>query len=223
MHNTLDGGGSLIAAGSRYIESRVKRRNGLGSAMDEKAESTCYLGGQLLIAMPAMKDPRFERAVIYMCVHNADGAMGLIVNRPLESLSFSDLLQQLEIEISDTKSDLAVQYGGPVETGRGFVLHTLEYEQDGTIVVKDQVGLTATIEVLKDIAEDQGPRRALLALGYAGWGPGQLDNEIQQNAWLHVPADDTLVFDADIETRWERAIAKIGIDVSLLSGEHGHA
>jgi putative transcriptional regulator len=103
------------------------------------------------------------------------------------------------------------------------VLHTLEYEQDGTIVVEDQVGLTATIEVLKDIAEDHGPRRALLALGYAGWGPGQLDNEIQQNAWLHVPADDALVFDTDIETRWERAIAKIGIDVSLLSGEHGHA
>ena len=191
--------------------------------MDETDSTSGYMTGQLLVAMPAMQDPRFERSVIYMCIHNADGAMGLIVNRSLESINFRDLLSQLELNITDPASEIAVQYGGPVETGRGFVLHTLEYEQTGTIVVEDKVGLTASIEVLRDIAIDQGPRRAILALGYAGWGPGQLDNEIQQNAWLNVPADDALIFDEQIESRWERAIAKIGVDVSLLSGDHGHA
>ncbi|NKB56108.1 MAG: YqgE/AlgH family protein [Alphaproteobacteria bacterium] len=191
--------------------------------MDHNDSTSGYLTGQLLIAMPTMQDPRFERSVIYMCIHNADGAMGLIVNRPLESLTFEDLLSQLDIEIPIQTADITVQYGGPVETGRGFVLHSLEYEKDGTIIVDSKVGLTATIDILKDIAADQGPRQAILALGYAGWGAGQLDGEIQQNAWLHVPADDALMFDADIENRWERAIEKIGIDVSLLSGEHGHA
>ncbi len=195
----------------------------MGTVMDETESTSGYLTGQLLIAMPTMQDPRFERSVIYMCIHNADGAMGLIVNRALESLTFRDLLSQLELGIDDPSSDITVQYGGPVETGRGFVLHTLEYEQDGTIVVDDKIGLTATTEVLRDIALDQGPRRAILALGYAGWGPGQLDNEIQQNAWLNVPADDAIIFDVEIDSRWERAIAKIGIDVSLLSGDHGHA
>jgi len=191
--------------------------------MDQSDSTSSYLTGQLLVAMPAMQDPRFEKSVIYMCIHNADGAMGLIVNRALESLSFRDFLSQLELDVDEPAADIAVQYGGPVETGRGFVLHTLEYEQDGTIVVDQKVGLTATVEVLRDIAGDSGPSRAILALGYAGWGPGQLDDEIQQNAWLNVPADDGLMFDADIDNRWERAIAKIGIDVSLLSGDHGHA
>lgn len=191
--------------------------------MSENDSTSGYLTGQLLVAMPAMQDPRFERTVIYMCIHNADGAMGLIVNRALDSLTFRDLLSQLDIDVSEPANDIVVQYGGPVETGRGFVLHTLEYEKEGTIVVDNKVGLTATIEVLQDIAVDQGPPRAILALGYAGWGPGQLDNEIQQNAWLNVPADTELMFDEDIANRWEGAIAKIGIDVSLLSGEHGHA
>jgi len=191
--------------------------------MPETNRTSGYLSGQLLIAMPKMQDPRFERTVIYMCAHNADGAMGLIVNRPLEELSFRDLLDRLDIECPGTVADVTVQYGGPVETGRGFVLHTPEYDHDGTITVNDEVGLTATIEILKDIAENNGPRRAILTLGYAGWGPGQLDSEIQQNAWLNVPADDSLLFDTDIEARWERAIAKIGVDLSLLSGDHGHA
>lgn len=199
------------------------RQNKLGTEMDETESTSGYLTGQLLIAMPAMQDPRFERSVIYMCIHNADGAMGLIVNRALESLTFRELLSQLELGIDEPSADIAVQFGGPVETGRGFVLHTLEYEQNGTIVVDDKVGLTATADVLRDIAADQGPQRAILALGYAGWGPGQLDSEIQQNAWLNVPADDAIIFDVDIESRWEQAIAKIGVDVSLLSGEHGHA
>lgn len=191
--------------------------------MDETESASGYLTGQLLIAMPAMQDPRFARSVIYMCIHSADGAMGLIVNRALESLTFRELLSQLELGIDEFSADIAVQFGGPVEAGRGFVLHSLEYEQNGTIVVDDKVGLTATADVLRDIATGQGPQRAILALGYAGWGPGQLDSEIQQNAWLNVPADDAIIFDVDIASRWERAIAKIGVDVALLSGEHGHA
>lgn len=191
--------------------------------MEEKNSASGYLKGQLLVAMPAMQDPRFERTVIFMCAHNEDGAMGLIVNKPLEELKFRELLEQLGIEGNDPAIDIGVQYGGPVETGRGFVLHTPEYEQNGTITVDEKVGLTATVEILRDIAGNRGPRHSLLALGYAGWGPGQLESEIQQNAWLNVPADDSLLFDGDIKTRWERAIAKLGIDPTLLSGQHGHA
>jgi putative transcriptional regulator len=191
--------------------------------MEDNKSASCYLKGQLLVAMPAMQDPRFERTVIFMCAHNADGAMGLIVNKPLQELNFKELLDQLGIERDGLQIDMGVQYGGPVETGRGFVLHTSEYEQSGTIAVDDNVGLTATVEILRDIAGNRGPKQSLLALGYAGWGPGQLENEIQQNAWLNVPADDNLLFDEDIESRWERAIAKLGITPALLSDQHGHA
>ncbi|MDA0661229.1 MAG: YqgE/AlgH family protein [Proteobacteria bacterium] len=191
--------------------------------MSGKDSTSGYLKGQLLAAMPTMQDPRFERSVIFLCAHNADGAMGLIVNRPLKELSFKELLDQLGIERGDSTNEIKVQYGGPVETGRGFVLHSPEYEQNGTISVDNRVGLTATIEILRDIARNRGPQHSLLALGYAGWGSGQLESEIQQNAWLNVPADDSLLFDHDNDTRWERAIAKLGVDLSLLSGEHGHA
>ncbi len=182
-----------------------------------------YLTGQLLIAMPNMRDPRFEKTVIYMCVHNAEGAVGLVVNRQIDSITFPDLLRQLNIESSDTPPDLPIHFGGPVETGRGFVLHSTDYGQAGTIMVGDLIGLTATVDILKDMAAHRGPRNSLLALGYAGWGPGQLDGEIQQNAWLNVPADEGLIFDSEIDTKWSRAIAKIGIDLSLLSGDAGHA
>ena len=191
--------------------------------MDQTYSTSGYLTGQLLVAMPTMQDRRFEKSAIYICIHNADGAMGLIVNRALESLTFRDLLLQLELDVDEPAVDIPVQYGGPVETSRGFVLHTLEYEQDGTIIIDQKVGLTATVEVLRDIAIGRGPSQVILALGYAGWGAGQLDSEIHQNAWLNVPADDGLMFDADIESRWERAIGKIGVNVSLLSGDHGHA
>ena len=191
--------------------------------MDQTGSTSGYLTGQLLVAMPTMQDPRFEKSAIYMCIHNADGAMGLIVNRALESLTFRDLLLQLKLDVDEPATGIPVQYGGPVETSRGFVLHTLEYEQDGTIIIDQKVGLTATVEVLRDIAVGRGPSRAILALGYAGWGAGQLDSEIQQNAWLNVPAADGLMFDTDIDSRWERAMGKIGVNVSLLSGDHGHA
>jgi putative transcriptional regulator len=182
-----------------------------------------YLTGQLLVAMPNMQDPRFEKTVIYLCVHNAEGAVGLVLNRQIDSITFPDLLRQLEIETDTDAPDFLIHFGGPVETGRGFVLHSADYGQAGTIMVGDVIGLTATVDILKDMAARRGPRSSMLALGYAGWGPGQLDGEIQQNAWLNVPSDEALIFDNEIDTKWDRAIAKLGIDPSLLSGDAGHA
>ena len=182
-----------------------------------------YLTGQLLIAMPQMTDPRFERTVIYICAHTADGAMGLVVNREIEALTFPDLLNQLSIDAEVIDDKIQVLFGGPVETGRGFVLHSSDYVQNTTMLVDKRVGLTATMEVLKDIASGNGPKLNILALGYAGWGPGQLDAEIHANGWLSVPADDGLLFDQDLDNKWERALAKIGVDFSMLSGEAGHA
>lgn len=183
-----------------------------------------YLTGQLLIAMPTMRDPRFTRTVIYICAHSADGAMGLVVNRLVGSLTFPDLLDQLGIEPESDVEKIRVHFGGPVETSRGFVLHSADYGGDGTLDVDDRIGLTASLDILKDIAAGQGPRRSLLALGYAGWGPGQLDEEIQANGWLTVAADEALIFDELLDDKWERAIAKIGgADFSKLSGEAGHA
>ena len=182
-----------------------------------------FLTGQLLIAMPSMRDARFARSVIYVCAHHPDGAMGLVINRLVGAITFSDLLSQLGIEQNKVNDEIRVHFGGPVESGRGFVLHSGEYQQDSTLQVNDTVALTATTDILRDIADGAGPRRRLLALGYAGWGPGQLDSEIQANGWLHVSPDEELVFDADLDNKWERAIAKLGIDVSMLSGEAGHA
>jgi putative transcriptional regulator len=182
-----------------------------------------YLTGQLLVAMPQMRDPRFARSVIYMCAHNADGAMGLVLNRRVGSITFDDLLQQLGIGPNRRNDDIRIHFGGPVEQGRGFVLHSADYQQSGTMRVDDGVALTATLDILKEMAAGGGPRRTLLALGYAGWGPGQLDAEIQANGWLQVPADEGLVFDDDVDHKWERAIGKIGVDFSMLSGDAGHA
>lgn len=191
--------------------------------MEKSDESSGYLTGQLLVAMPQMQDSRFERSVIYVCVHNADGAMGLVLNRQADELTFADLLRQLEIVFEGETASVPIHMGGPVEMGRGFVLHTSEYQQGGTIKVNDDISLTATVEILKDIAEGHGPRRAILALGYAGWGAGQLDTEFQKNSWLNVTADESLLFGGDLGEKWNRSIAKLGIDVSLLSGDAGHA
>ena len=173
--------------------------------------------------MPQMNDPRFARTVVYVCAHTDDGAMGLVVNRQIETLTFPDLLRQLNIDVTGVDDTIQVLFGGPVETGRGFVLHSADYVQKGTMMVDKDVGLTATMEVLKDIASGNGPRLNLLALGYAGWGQGQLDAEIQANGWLHAPADEALIFDRDLETKWQRALAKLGVDASMLSGDAGHA
>ncbi len=182
-----------------------------------------YLSGQLLIAMPGMTDPRFEKTVIYLCAHNADGAMGLVVNRELESLTFSDMLEQLGIDAADPADQIRVHFGGPVESGRGFVLHSRDYLQEPTMIVDGDVALTATLDILKEMANGAGPSQSLLALGYAGWGPGQLDAEILSNGWLHVAADDDLVFGGNLDLKWKRAMGKIGIDPLMLSGNAGNA
>jgi putative transcriptional regulator len=149
--------------------------------------------------------------------------MGLVVNRLIESLTFPSLLEQLGLEAEDTAADMPIHFGGPVESSRGFVLHSADYLQDSTLVIDDEIALTATIDVLRAIAAGGGPRRRVLALGYAGWAPGQLDAEIQANGWMLVPADFDLVFGIDNDGKWQSALAKIGIDLSLLSSEAGHA
>lgn len=191
--------------------------------MTETLKTDGYLTGQMLIAMPQMQDPRFSRTVVYLCAHSAEGAMGLVVNRLFNSLSFPDLLEQLNIASTSLCDQIRVHFGGPVEAGRGFVLHSTDYVQETSLLVDDQVALTATVDVLKAIAEGRGPKQSLLALGYAGWSAGQLDDEIRDNAWLNVPADADLLFGPEIDRKWERAIGKIGIDFGMLSANAGHA
>ncbi|MEX0922069.1 MAG: YqgE/AlgH family protein [Rhodovibrionaceae bacterium] len=190
--------------------------------MDATAEDG-YLTGQLLIAMPTMQDPRFERSVIYLCAHSDKGAMGIVINRLFDSISFPDLLEQLEIETPAPPNEIRVHFGGPVETGRGFVLHSADYLQESSLQVDEEIALTATVDILQEIARGSGPKRSLLALGYAGWSPGQLDAEIQSNGWLTAAADEKLLFDGDLDGKWDRALRKIGLDVSKLSGHAGHA
>jgi putative transcriptional regulator len=191
--------------------------------MTSTGEPASVLPGQLLIAMPAMSDPRFERSVIYMCAHTSDGAMGLVLNRLLGSITFPDLLEQLGIKGMKIEDEIRVHFGGPVESGRGFVLHSSEFALDGTLVVGGDIALTASVDILKAIAAGGGPRQRLLALGYAGWGPGQLEEEIQANGWLHVPADSNIVFDSELDSKWTRALAKLGVNPTSLSTQAGRA
>lgn len=190
-----------------------------------------FLSGQLLMAMPRMSDRRFQRSVIYMCAHSEDGAMGLIINQRAPNISFPDLLQRLGIEAARDDDgmpadliSMSVHNGGPVETGRGFVLHTSDYHTaNSTLKVENGVSLTATLDILKAIAAGTGPNRALLALGYAGWSPGQLESEIAANGWLHCAPDIELVFDTDLDAKYPRALAKLGVDPCHLVGDAGHA
>ena len=182
------------------------------------------LTGQLLIAMPQMTDPRFARSVVYVCAHSDDeGAMGLVVNKLLASLTMDELFTHLKLEPSNLERARPVHFGGPVEPGRGFVLHTADYREDATLVVGDGFAVTATLDILRAIGKGEGPRHSLLALGYAGWAPGQLDAEMQANGWLSVTADIELIFDGDFDDKWQRALGKLGIDLTLLSTEAGHA
>ena len=194
-------------------------------------DSQLYLDGQLLVAMPGMADARFERAVIYVCAHSADGAMGIILNQPARKVTFSELLVQLDVIAEDDAirlpprvGSVPVIKGGPVETGRGFVLHSADYFVDGsTLPIDNGISLTATIDILRAIAAGNGPDRAILALGYAGWSAGQLETEIQGNGWLNCPADQAIVFDEALETKYDRAFRQIGIDPAMLSPDAGHA
>ncbi len=186
-------------------------------------EDQSYLTGQCLIAMPALRDPRFARTVIYICAHNADGAMGLVLNRLIGSVTFPDLLSQLDIENLGHAGNQPIHFGGPVEQARGFVLHSDDYAKEETLKIGGGIALTATIDILRDLAAGGGPEDCLLALGYAGWGAGQLDEEIQRNDWLNVEPDEALLFGPDLDNKWERAFAKLGFDPSRISGEAGHA
>ena len=197
----------------------------------DRSPGQSYLDGQFLVAMPSMTDPRFERTVIYVCAHTADGAMGIVINKVASHISFPELLVQLEIipdgqaiRLPEPANRMRVHKGGPVETGRGFVLHTSDFRiENSTLPIDDSVCLTATLDILKAIARGRGPRQALLALGYAGWSAGQLESELQANGWLHCPADIDLLFDADLEHKYERALKRIGIDLSHLSSQAGRA
>lgn len=183
-----------------------------------------FLEGKLLIALPGMSDPRFERSVIYMCAHSNTGAMGLIVNKPIEGLGFQELLRRLELPVSERTPDSAILFGGPVETGRGFVLHTGEYEStESTLPISADISLTATLDILRAISEGHGPERSLFALGYAGWGPGQIESEIQANGWVHCDADAALIFGPDMDAKWSVALRKLGIEMSGLSAHAGRA
>jgi putative transcriptional regulator len=183
-----------------------------------------FLNGQLLIAMPGIGDPRFERSLILICAHDSDHAMGIAVNRPVEGLTVPDLLERLEIDVTAALGDDLVLMGGPVEIERGFVLHTDDYHAEYSLDVEGGLALTTTREVLEAMgSHNRQPRRAILALGYAGWGAGQLENELRHNVWLTVEADEELVFDADYETKWTRALAKLRIDPKFLSAEGGVA
>ncbi|MCH9808136.1 MAG: YqgE/AlgH family protein [Alphaproteobacteria bacterium] len=196
---------------------------------------TTFLDGQLLIAMPTMSDPRFARSVIYLCAHSDEGAMGLIINKEASNISFPDLLDKLEIfpdeemEISAVENfteipDVPIYVGGPVETGRGFVLHSADYfAKDSTMAIHNEICLTATLDILKALASGHGPEQAILALGYAGWSPGQLESEIQANGWLHCPADPEVIFSNDQPEKYDRALATLGIDPSHLIADAGHA
>ena len=183
-----------------------------------------FLSGQLLIAMPGIGDPRFERSLILICAHDQDHAMGIAVNRPVEGLTVPDLLQRLEIATTRPLEEDLVLLGGPVEMERGFVLHTDDYHAEHSLDVDGGLALTTTREVLEAMGSHNGhPRKAILALGYSGWGAGQLESEIAENGWLTCPATTELLFDADIERKYDRILASIGVDLTHLSHVAGHA
>ncbi|HAW46965.1 hypothetical protein C6W92_07730 [Roseovarius sp. A46] len=182
------------------------------------------LTGKILIAMPGMGDPRFAYSVVYLCAHSAEGAMGLIVNKPAQDLQMCDLLEHLSITPGPEMRDMPVHFGGPVEHGRGFVLHDDGYRSDiATLNVAEGFGMTATLDILEDIAQGRGPDRAILALGYAGWGPEQLESELAENGWLTCDADADLVFDSVDTDKWETALTRLGISSLTLSSDAGHA
>jgi putative transcriptional regulator len=188
-----------------------------------------FLDGQFLIAMPGMRDTDFARSVVYVCAHSAAGAMGFIINRPQE-ISFSEILLHLKLAdendvvmLPGATRDFPILAGGPVETGRGFVLHSDDFSSSSSIPVSDEISLTATLDIIRAICDGRGPARATMLLGYAGWGPGQLEMEMSSNGWLNCPASDELIFDCAIEAKYERALASMGIAPEMLSSEAGHA
>jgi putative transcriptional regulator len=206
-------------------------RKALAKSAAEKTAGASFLDGQMLIASPMMQDERFSRSVIYVCAHSSEGAMGIVVNQPAANISFPDLLVKLDvipatdlIKLPSRAGGVKVMKGGPVETERGFVLHSADFFiENSTLPIDRGICLTATLDILKAIARGKGPESAILALGYAGWAPGQLEDEIQDNGWLHCQADPDLLFGTDVSAKYARALEKIGIRPGMLSSEVGHA
>lgn len=184
-----------------------------------------FLEGKLLIALPGMADPRFERSVIFMCAHSLEsGAMGICINRPIEGLTFRELADKLDIETGPRTPDFPILYGGPVDTSRGFVLHSSDYDgEDSTLPISEDISLTATLDILRAIAAGIGPDRAVFALGYAGWREGQIEEEIRANAWVHCDADPEILFDEPAQMKWAAALNRLGIDISGLTANTGRA
>lgn len=203
--------------------SALDRWRAIHHFQDMSSDDTS-LTGKLLIAMPGMGDPRFDRSVIFMCSHGDDGALGLIVNKPTPAISFPQLLEQLDIDVGPEAAAIDVHFGGPVENGRGFVLHSGDYDANAsTLEIGGAFGMTATLDILEDIARGKGPDQAILALGYSGWGPGQLEAEIRDNGWLAVDATPTLVFTGEDDAKWAAALSSIGVDPLTLSATAGRA
>ncbi len=201
----------------------------MSTPMAQKRRERGFLDGQFLIAMPGMFDANFARTVIFICAHSGDGAMGFVLNRP-QQLTFPDVLLHLDIldedeaiRLPQMTRDFQIQAGGPVETGRGFVLHSDDYLSDSSIPVSDDICLTATLDIVRAISRGEGPVRATMMLGYAGWGPGQLEAEITQNGWLTCPARDELIFDKALDDKYDRALALMGVSAAMLSVDAGHA
>lgn len=186
-------------------------------------ELSQYFAGHLLVAMPHMQDPRFKEAIIFMCGHDEQGAMGIVINKLIEAVSLEDLLEQLGLDPELPGHELRVHYGGPVELGRGFVLHTSDYLGENSVEITSEVALSASTNVLQDVVDGHGPDHLLLALGYAGWSSGQLESEIMENGWLLLPAEASILFDPDPESLWRRTLQKFGVDPDHLSTESGHA
>jgi len=197
----------------------------MASSHDHRVtEGESFLEGKLLIALPGMTDERFAQTVIYMCAHSAKGAMGIVINKPIPGLSFTELMKQLQIETKPSTGDFPILYGGPVETGRGFVLHSGDYDgSDSTLPVSENISLTATLDILRAMADGRGPKQALFALGYAGWAPGQVETEFQSNGWLHCAADPAIVFGTDPQSKWATALSKLGVGPSGLVANTGRA
>lgn len=177
----------------------------------------------LLVAMPTLHEGLFTKSVIYVCAHSDAGAMGIVINQRLPDIEFRELLSQLHLPRSQVVVEPVVHFGGPVETGRGFVLHSMDFMREDTVRINDTLCITGTVDILRAMAEGRGPHRSIFALGYAGWGPGQLEAEMHANAWLTVPADEDIVFSPELPRKWEKSLRKLGIEPLSLSAETGHA
>lgn len=190
---------------------------------NEQDADTKFLTGHLLLATTKLDGSFFAKSVIYVCAHSKEGAMGIVINQPIETIQFHELLEQLNLKPGFNVPEPVVHLGGPVDTSRGFVLHSTDVTRTDTLKIDDHLGITGTTDILRQIAEGKGPSKSLLALGYAGWGPGQLEQELQENSWLTVSADDSLIFDHDLNRKWEKALKKLGVDPVHLSGTAGTA